>query len=336
VAADVQSRERAIERHLPLVRAVARRYLRSGEPLDDLVQVGTIGLIKAVDRFDPARDRDLAALARPAIEGEIRHHLRDRTGAVRISRPDRELAARLRVCAQDLRAQGAATPTVAELARAAGVDEDRAARALQATEAARAVPLDPDGDAGDIRATRGGADEATEARVLLSAGWSALDDRDRRLLELRYHEDRSQADIARELGLSQAHVSRLLRAALARLRAEVGAEPAAEDAAVRQRADGDAARSGRLLLRLPQTLHAELAAAAQREGVALNTFIAGTLAASIGWREAGGAADVHRAAPDPGPPARRPRAHLLLVLNAALIALAAVAGFALLVAAAMA
>src|SRR3954470_1488863 len=128
----VSSRTDAIEAHLPLVRSIARRYAGTGEPLEDLVQAGTVGLIKAVDRFDPARDRDLAALARPSIEGEIRHHLRDRTGAVRVPRPDHELAARRRPTSGCRAARDHGDPSAAEVAGAAGVDERRAERALLA------------------------------------------------------------------------------------------------------------------------------------------------------------------------------------------------------------
>jgi RNA polymerase sigma-B factor len=304
------SRNDAIEAHLPLVRSIARRYQRTGEPLEDLVQAGTIGLIKAVDRFDPARDRDLAALARPSIEGEIRHHLRDAAGGPHVPRPDRELAARVRALTADLTARLHRAPTTAELADAAGADLDRVRRALGAQDAARTVPL-PD------TATAARADtDAAEARVLLEAGWDQLDDRERRLLELRYREDRSQSEIARELGLSQAHVSRLLRATLDRLRALVGddegarRQPTGEAPAVTTTAD---ARSGRLLLRLPRTLHTELADAAEREGVPLNTYITGTLAAAVA-----------------APQAPRPVRRRLLVVNAVVIALAALAGVALL------
>src|SRR3954454_8897025 len=100
----LSSRPDAIEAHLPLVRSIARRYTGSGEPLEDLVQAGTVGLIKAVDRFDPTRDRDLAALARPSIEGEIRHHLRDGGSGPHVPRPDRELAARVRAASVALTA----------------------------------------------------------------------------------------------------------------------------------------------------------------------------------------------------------------------------------------
>jgi RNA polymerase sigma-B factor len=309
------SRNDAIEAHLPLVRSIARRYLRTGEPLEDLVQVGTIGLIKAVDRFDPARDRDLAALARPSIEGEIRHHLRDGAGGPHVPRPDRELAARLRALTTDLTARLHRAPTTDELADAAGTDPDRVRAALAAQDAARTVPL-PDAAPTTARADT----DAAEARVLLEAGWDQLDDRERRLLELRYREDRSQSEIARELGLSQAHVSRLLRATLDRLRALVGGDddeqqPTEEAPAIPATTAADA-RSGRLLLRLPRSLHTDLADAAEREGVPLNTYITGTLAAAV-------------AAPETVRPVRPVRGRVLVV-NAIVIALAALAGVGLL------
>jgi RNA polymerase sigma-B factor len=332
------SRSETIEAHLPLVRSIAHRYVRHGEPLEDLVQAGTVGLIKAVDRFDPGRGNDLAALARPSIEGEIRHHLRDRGTGPRVPRPDRELAVRVRAMAPELTARLHRPPTNAELAEAVGVGEEQVARALQAHDAARPVGLLQDGGpAAHDRVARAETDGA-EARVLLEAGWEILDERERRLLELRYREDRSQSEIARELGLSQAHVSRLLRAALERLRTALDpaadattatgarglpsspAEPAALPA------DG---RSGRLLLRLPRSLHADLAAAAEREGVPLNTLIAGTLAAAVGRQDPDAEAAPAGLARPAGPPtaARAPR---LLLVNAVVIAIAALAGIALL------
>ena len=267
---DGESRSRAIEAHLPLVRSIAQRYSGRGEPMEDLVQVGTIGLIKAVDRFDPSRGRSLSALARPSIESEIRHHLRDRSRVLRVPRTDQELAARL--------AAGEAELTKGEVARA------------QAARTAQPVLLE------DGRATAHDDSEAVEARLLLARGAEALDERERRLLHLRYIEDRSQAEIASELGLSQAHVSRLLRAALehvrqrARRRDSRRAGRAAESRAK--------PRSGRLLLRLPAVAARRARRdRAQREGVALNTFIAGTLAAAIGWHDPdGGLSRARRAA----------------------------------------
>jgi RNA polymerase sigma-B factor len=317
----LDARTASIEAHLPLVRSIARRYAGRGESLEDLVQAGTVGLIKAVDRYDPDRDRDLAALARPSIEGEIKHHLRDGGGGPHVARGDRELCGRLRALRGDLTAKLRRAPTTAELAHAAGVDEERAARALAAAEPTLALPQEDD-RATRLPAARGDTD-AAEARVLLEAGWDVLDERERRLLELRYRDDRSQSEIARELGLSQAHVSRLLKAALERLRAEVApdvVEVAAPSSVTRPGAPEP--RSGRLLLRLPRTLHTELAEAAEREGVPLNTYISAALAAHV--------------ADPPAPataPASSPRQRRLLILNAIVVALAAVVGIALLLSA---
>jgi RNA polymerase sigma-B factor len=326
------SRSDTIQAHLPLVRSIAQRYVRQGEPLEDLVQAGTIGLIKAVDRFDPGRDRDLAALARPSIEGEIRHHLRDGGAGPHVPRTDRELAARVRAAATDLTARLRRPPSAAELAVAAGVDEERVAQALRAQDAGRALAL---ADADASSATGRSDTDAAEARVLLEAGWDGLDERERRLLVLRYREDRSQSEIARELGLSQAHVSRLLRAAVERLRAVVDPDAATAEAdddavapkpslATTVRPDG---RSGRLLLRLPRSLHTDLAAAARHEGVPLNTFIAGTLAAAVGWQDPDADPSAPSAARGTTGRARPPR---LLVVNAVVVALAAAIGLALL------
>jgi predicted HicB family RNase H-like nuclease len=204
---------------------------------------------------------------------------------------------------------------VAELAAEAGVDATDAERALAAVEAEHVTAL-PDADASRMPVARGDTD-AAEARVLLEAGWDVLDERERRLLELRYREDRSQSEIARELGLSQAHVSRLLRAALERLRAAVegDVEAGGDDASDAPRPAAPDPRSGRLLLRLPRTLHTELAEAAQREGVPLNTYITGALAAAVADPERAAATRAHRR---------------LLVINAVVVALAALAGVALL------
>jgi RNA polymerase sigma-B factor len=331
----VDARSDAIEAHLPLVRSIARRYARSGEPLEDLVQAGTVGLIKAVDRFDPKRHRDLAALARPSIEGEIRHHLRDGGAGPHVARTDRELGARLRALRATLTARLHREPTLAELAGEAGVEPDDAARALAAGDAAQRPAALADEDAARLPAGRSDTD-AAEARVLLQAGWDVLDDRERRLLQLRYEEDRSQSEIARELGLSQAHVSRLLRAALDRLRAEVAPDELAGDDEAAGAGRGEAARpaagadprSGRLLLRLPRSLHGELAAAAAREGVPINTYITSALAAAVADPDAADAGGA-----DAADAPVRDRTSRLLVINAVVVALAALAGIALLLSA---
>jgi RNA polymerase sigma-B factor len=308
---EADGRTDAIEAHLPLVRSIARRYAGRGEPLDDLVQAGTVGLIKAVDAWDPDRGRDLAALARPAIEGEIKHHLRDGGSGPHVARGDRELGARLRTLRTDLTATLRRAPSTAELAAEAGVARADAERALAASETAVALG---DDEAARLPSAAPGTD-AAEARVLLEAGWDVLDERERRLLELRYREDRSQSEIARELGLSQAHVSRLLKAAVERLRAAVAPEEGDGAEPITPRGGAADERSGRLLLRLPRTLHTDLADRAEREGVPLNTYISSALAAHVAGPSEDSAA------------ARRRR---LLVVNAVVIAAAAIVGLVLL------
>jgi RNA polymerase sigma-B factor len=310
-----------------LVRSVARRYARGGEPVDDLVQVGAIGLIKAVDRFEPSRGHELRAVAVPAIEGEIRHHLRDRAPLVRAPRPVRELATRVRSAQVEIGAREGRLPTPAELAEAVGATEAEVVQALQSH--APTVPLEPEH-------APVAPDDLADERALLQAGMSLLSARERRILELRYFEDRSQADIAREVGLSQAHVSRLIRRALERLRAAVvadGAEAYPRDQMaireVEERAPQQATHSGRLLVRMPQSLHAELARVAEREGVSLNALITGALASAVGWRD--GAVDGLETTDDK-PAQRRPQwTAIALAANLVVVVLAAVVAIVLLV-----
>jgi RNA polymerase sigma-B factor len=322
-------RERLIERHMGLVRSVARRYARAGEPVEDLVQVGAIGLIKAVDRYEPGRGPELRALAVRAIEGEIRHHLRDRSSLVRTPRPVHELGARARAAQARLTAGDGRTPTAAALARELGASERDVAEALRAG-----------GPTAPLRAEHEPAaeDALAEDRALIEAGLELLSPRERRILRLRFYEDRSQADIAREVGLSQAHVSRLVRRALQRLRAAVvegdgEAYPRDEMAVpeIEERAQ-PGTHSGRLLVRMPQSLHTELARVAEREGVSLNTLITGALASAVGWRD--GAVDgIGDGDGDP----RRPRGRwtgAVLAANLVVVAIVALAAVVLLVMAA--
>jgi RNA polymerase sigma-B factor len=334
----VRSRAELIESHLPLVVSVARRHQDASEPLEDLVQVGTIGLIKAIDRFDRERGSALSTFAVPFIEGEIRHHLRDSVPLVRVPRPLRELGARARAAHDELAARHARTPTTAEVGALLGVAADEVVRAVAARPGAALL-----GDAaGEPAAETADALAAGEARVLLEAGWRRLAPRERRIMQLRFFDDRSQAQIGREVGLSQAHVSRLIAATLERLRRELaGADPAvvapraaaysdhamgANDTRAEQRTT---THSGRLLVRMPQTLHAELAQAAEREGVSLNALITGTLASSVGWRD--GNED------GPAPTTERPAApgrswtSIALAANLVVVAIAAIVAIVLLV-----
>jgi RNA polymerase sigma-B factor len=176
---DFDARRRLIEQHLPLVRGLAYRFVREGEQLEDLVQVGSVGLIKAVDRYDPRRGTSLTAYAVPTIVGEIRRHLRDGTQPLRVP------------------------------------------RAQQALGPVRTVPLEAEaGMTRDAAAER--RLELGEERILLQSGLRTLARRERRIVQLRYYGGFSQRRIATELGLSQVHVSRLLRESLGKLRAEIG------------------------------------------------------------------------------------------------------------------
>jgi RNA polymerase sigma-B factor len=216
-----RERDRVIEQHLPLVRALARRYAGAGEPLDDLVQAGAIGLINAVDRYEPGRGAPLTAYAVPSILGEIRRHLRDRCATVRLPRTIHEHQRALWRADRELRARLGRTPTLAELAGRAGVAAPDAARALSAVAPA---PLPADDD--PAAPFCDGMGEAVAERVALIGALGALGERERRIVHLRFYADVSQARIARELGLSPVHVSRLLRAALERVRTCLDAEAA--------------------------------------------------------------------------------------------------------------
>ena len=225
---DPRARERLIELHLPLVRALARRYANRGERLEDLVQVGAVGLIEAIDRFDPGRGSDLARFAVPTITGHIRNHLRDRAALVRIPRRAGQLNGRLRSERRELATRLARAPTLSELARYAGVGEEEAQEALATENARLPLPLAPADGGGEATAAIlvDDAFDSSDDRLFLAAGFRALDARQRRILHLRFFADLSQAEIAREVGLSQIQVSRVIRASLERMRASLEPRPA--------------------------------------------------------------------------------------------------------------
>ncbi len=215
---DSAARERVVELYLPLVRALARRYGHCGERFDDLVQVGSIGLIEAIDRFDTERGNDLRSFAIPTITGAIRHHLRDRSGVVRMPRRHTELLRSLRDPRSRLTARLARSPSVSELAREACVDERDVALAIETERARHPLSL----SASDQHEPEANAPDDTfdvsDNRLLLAGALRTLSARERRIVHLRFFAGLSQAEIAREVGLSQVQVSRLLRASLERMR----------------------------------------------------------------------------------------------------------------------
>jgi RNA polymerase sigma-B factor len=215
-------RDRLIESHLPLVRALASRYTGRGETLEDLVQVGAVGLIKASDRFDPDRGVSFSTFATPAVEGEIRRHLGDHTAPVRIPRELRRMTGQLRYCRAKLESSLGRAPTQPELARALGVEERDVERALQAERARNSVSLPQEG--GPEVPSAGEPMAESDARVLLERGARVLDERERRIVFLRFHADMTERDIASTVGISQTHVSRLLGGALDKLRKQLAAD----------------------------------------------------------------------------------------------------------------
>jgi RNA polymerase sigma-B factor len=224
-------RERLVELHMPLVRVLARRYANRGERLEDLVQVGAIGLIEAIDRFDPEKGNDFASFAVPTITGEIRNHLRDRTTVVRIPRRAGELNLKLRADSRRLAARLRRPPTLNELAREAGIAETDVLEAMKTDRVRTPVPL-PTGNGpapSDAAMLVDGVFDSSDDRLLLAAGFRALDARQRRIVHLRFFAGLSQAEIAREVGISQIQVSRLIRASLDRMRCALDRdrEPAA-------------------------------------------------------------------------------------------------------------
>jgi RNA polymerase sigma-B factor len=224
---DRSARDQALVELMPLVRSLAARYAGRGEPLDDLVQVGAVGLIKAVDRFDVDRGVKLSTFAAPNIAGEIKRHFRDKAWARHVPRRIKELSVRLSRVLDELTTSLGRSPTIAEIAEAAAVDEEDVIDALDASHAYTTRSLDAPTGGGDPFA-EGLADadpgyDGVDDRWVLAAGLDALDPRARRIVELRFFEERTQSQIAAELGISQMHVSRLLRDAMEQMRASIEA-----------------------------------------------------------------------------------------------------------------
>jgi RNA polymerase sigma-B factor len=367
---DAAARQQLVELYLPLVESFAHRYSRSAGDYDDLHQVGCIGLINAIDRFDFERGDDLAAFAAPNIDGEIRRYLRDRTAGVRLPRRVLELRAAAIATQSDLAAELGRTPTPSEIARRLGAEEEDVAIALDASRVPLPVELAPEG--GQEAPAGAQSLDTAEDRLFLSGAIRNLDEREQRILFLRYVRDVEPSEIARDLGMSPRQLSRATQSALAKVRLELeegeshtgrqaasrplaraasepniaskgtgrtldldryikqpyhielvkedapddgwtaqveelpgcAAKGVSADEAVRgvERAMREwisdaltngrevpkprsaTSHSGRLLVRMPQSLHAELARAAEHEEVSLNQFITSSLASAIGWR----------------------------------------------------
>ena len=231
-AGDPRARESLIERFLPLARQLARRYQRAAEPLDDLVQVASIGLVKAVDRFDAARGVAFSSYAVPTILGELKRYFRDSGWAVHVPRGMQERAMTVDRAIKELAGRLGRSPSIDEVAEHAHISIEEVLGAMEAGQAYEAVSLDSERgnplepSAETVADGNGAADERfelVEYGASIAPAVKALSDRDRLILHMRFVEDMTQSQIADRIGVSQMQISRLIRRSLARLRAAAAA-----------------------------------------------------------------------------------------------------------------
>jgi RNA polymerase sigma-B factor len=249
---DQAARDALVERFLPLATQLAQRYHRGGEPLDDLVQVASVGLLKAIDRFDPARGNAFSSFAVPTIAGELKRYFRDKGWSVRVPRDLQELAVGVGRATDRLVHELGRAPTAAEISEDVGVSIEQVLEAREAAAAYRAESLDRPCSDDDQDGTRvvdmlGDDDPGyrqAEHSATVESMLSILSDREREILRLRFVEDLTQSEIGERVGVSQMHISRLLRQALAQLRE--AAQLSEEPAYLRTHPDGPAAHSLRM------------------------------------------------------------------------------------------
>jgi RNA polymerase sigma-B factor len=225
---DLQAREELVERFLPLARQLARRYQRQNEPLDDLLQVASMGLVKAIDRFDPERGTAFSTYAVPTILGELKRYFRDSGWAVHVPRGMQERVMKLDQASQELHRRLGRSPSAGELALELDLNPEEVLEAMEAASAYDAISLeehrsessDPQEPTyADSLGTEEERYELVEYGATIAPTMKALSERERLILHLRFVEDLTQSEIADRIGVSQMHVSRLIRRALARLRA---------------------------------------------------------------------------------------------------------------------
>ncbi|MDQ6731142.1 MAG: SigB/SigF/SigG family RNA polymerase sigma factor [Actinomycetota bacterium] len=225
--------EELVVRFEPLARSVARRYHARGEPLEDLTQVAMVGLLKAIERFDPDRGFAFSSYAMPTMLGELKRYFRDSAWAVHVPRGVKERAVELARATDEISSRLGRSPSLAELAEELGATQEQTLEAIEAYHARHATPLDSGSDDDDATVLSpaqllGAEDERLEQAEYLSviaAGVGSLSDTDRLILFLRFGRDLTQSEIARRIGISQMQVSRLLRAAIEKIRRDSGEEP---------------------------------------------------------------------------------------------------------------
>jgi RNA polymerase sigma-B factor len=232
VSRDPAIRERLVELNSDLVHFIARRFANRGEPLEDIEQVGFLGLIQAIERFDPSLENEFSTFATPTIMGEIRRHFRDRSWAVRVPRRLQENLLRVHSAEQELQGRLGRPPSIEEIAAHLGLEPDDVLAALEVSPAQHTIslqtPVAGEGeDATALGERIGSADEdleRVEMRDVLERAMAHLSPRERRIMALRFVDQLPQTEVAKRLGISQMHVSRLQRAAVEHLRREFGDE----------------------------------------------------------------------------------------------------------------
>jgi RNA polymerase sigma-B factor len=224
---DASAREALVQRHLPLVRSLARRYAGRGESLEDIEQVGAIGLIKAIDRYELSREVALTTYATPNVVGEIKRHFRDKGWAIRVPRALQELNGKMGPTIERLTARLGRSPSIAEIAKEFQTTPEQVLEAMEAGSAyaPQSLSAGPEGDSElDPMETIGSEDlefERTDERTSLEPALAQLPDREQLILKLRFEEGLTQTQIADKIGISQMHVSRLIRRSLERMRAQL-------------------------------------------------------------------------------------------------------------------
>jgi RNA polymerase sigma-B factor len=222
---DSRAREELVDRFMPLARKLARRYQGAREPLDDLVQVASLGLVKAIDRFDAERGIAFSSFAVPTILGELKRYFRDLGWAIHVPRGAQERALKVEEIQRKLTSAHGRSPTVAQLAEYMELSVEEVLDALEAAAAHHAISLDTprddgEGEAGTLADSFGEEDkrfEQVDAGVSIAEAAQHLTERERHVLALRFVEDQTQTQIAEIVGVSQMQVSRILRRALSRL-----------------------------------------------------------------------------------------------------------------------
>jgi RNA polymerase sigma-B factor len=226
-------RDQIVDDNLNLVKYIARKFANRGEPLEDIIQVGTMGLMKAIDRYDPHQDIEFATYATPTIVGEIKHFFRDKSHLIKIPRRLHELNSRIKKVIFDITKEEGRSPTIAEISEIVGVSEEEVLESLEAGQAYMTVSLDTPSyvteRTGDTNTSSKSSlmdsvknhdeeDVAIDRETLRNAISNILNRREQRIIYLRFYDNLSQSEIAQLLNLSQMHVSRLLNHSLEKLR----------------------------------------------------------------------------------------------------------------------